>query len=235
MTFAKKKGVLPNSNKIVNIETLKSNDNITIQADTGYYQLKYYKNRNDFQDMQVFSKFIRGAEKIIRMSDEYKAYKAYLINEIGLDHCAVMPGVTGEKATIELHHGPILTLYDYCSIILDSYLVNGEAISSIGLAKVVMQEHFDNHVQCVMLSKTAHQLFHSGKLFIHPSQAWGDLNAFLDKYGDGVSHEQAETINNYLSLAQQNKSTDNGLMQFGSVSNWNKRHSEMLDLEEDEE
>jgi hypothetical protein len=233
MTQEKKKGFLPSSSKIVNIDTKVTDKNITLKGDTGYFTLNYYKNRTHFQDIKVFVKFIKGAEKIIRTSEEYKAYKAYLMNEIGLDHCMVMQGITEEKATIEMHHGPILTLFDYCAIVLDSALVNGETMSSFKLAKVVLEEHFKNNVQVVMLSKTAHQLVHTGKIFIHPSQAWGNMNTFLDTYADGLSAEQIETINEYIALSEQNLSTDNGLFAVEGVNDWNKGRKEMIDLEEE--
>jgi hypothetical protein len=233
MAQEKKKGFLPSSSKIVNIDTKVTDKNITLKGDTGYFTLNYYKNRTHFQDIKVFVKFIKGAEKIIRTSEEYKAYKAYLMNEIGLDHCMVMQGITEEKATIEMHHGPVLTLFDYCAIVLDSAIANGETMSTFKLAKVVLEEHFKNNVQVVMLSKTAHQLVHTGKLFIHPSQAWGNINAFLDTYVDGLSAEQIETINEYIALSEQNLSTDNGLFSVEGVDDWNKGKQEMVDLEEE--
>jgi hypothetical protein len=233
MAEDKKKGFLPRSNNIVNIRPTVTDDNITIKADSGYFVLRYYKNRTDFQDMQEFAAFIKGAEKIIRTSDEYRGYKDYLMNEIGLDHCAVMPGVSGEKATIEMHHGPILTLFDYCAIVLDSAVANGEQMSTFKLAKTVLQEHYDNNVQVVMLSKTAHQLFHAGKLFIHPNQAWGNVNNFLERYADGLSREQIETINEYITMSEQNRSTDNGLMAMGDIGDYNKSSDHLLEFEEE--
>jgi hypothetical protein len=233
MADTKKKGFLPSSSKIVNITPKITDKNISLKAEQGYFELNYYKNRNHFQDLPTFSKFIRGVEKIVRTSDEYKAYKSYLMSEIGLDHCAVMQSVTEEKATVEMHHGPILTLYDYCAIVLDSFLANGELVSSFNVAKTVLEEHFNNNVQVVMLSKTAHQLVHTGKIFIHPDQAWGNLNNFLGKYSDGLSSEQIVTINEYIDRAKLlGGSTDNGYLKAEKTSNWNKRGIDLLDEDE---
>lgn len=232
----KKRGTLglPSNNNIVNINTKMQNGNPTIQADKGYFQLGYFKNRSYFLDTKQFVTFVKGVEKIVRTSDEYKNYIGYLANEIGLNHCMIMPKITGEKATVEMHHGPILTLFDYCAIVLDSALARKQKISTFRIAKTVLQEHFENRVQVVMLSKTAHQMVHTGKIFIHPEQAWGDLNGFLTEYADGLTREQIETINEYIELSKVQRSTDNGNLGVGVVSDWNKYgHSMPMEEEED--
>lgn len=231
----KSKKVLPNSNKIVNINSKTSNGNVTVKADKGYFQLSFYKNKAFFMDSKGYGQFIKSVERIVRTSDEYSAYIFYITNEIGLDHCMLMPGITSDKAKIEMHHGPILTLYDYCAIVVESMLHNGEPISSFRVAKVVMEEHYNNNVQVLMLSKTAHQLVHTGKIFIHPTQAWGNLDNFIEKYKDGLTREQIETINEYLILSEQNKTTDGGTLKAGTMSDWNKANSELLDLEDEDE
>jgi len=209
------------SNKIVNINSKTENNNIVIQADDGYFNLKYYKDKNSFLDIKYYVKFIKAVEKIVRNSDEYSNYISYLKNELNMNYCMVLSKITDDSAEIEMHHGPILTLFDYCSIVTDAYLNKGKKISSFIISKKIIDEHYLNNIQVIMLSKTVHELVHSGKIFIHPSQAWGNLNNFLKKYKSGLTKEQIDTINDYIDLSKRYKSTDAGLLETGGQRDWN--------------
>ena len=204
------------SDKIVNIT---ANDG-KIKAENGYFETSFYFN--DFYDGKKVNAFIKNVEKTIRTSDEYSRYIDYLKNEIGLDYCMVMPNIDDDKASIEMHHGPILTLYDYCEIIVYSLKKRKERVNTFIIANLVLKAHYANIVQVVMLSKTTHSLVHEGKIFIHPSQAWGDLNKFLELYGNGMSSEQIKTFNTYVQLSKKQGSCDNGILEYDKILNWRK-------------
>lgn len=212
---------IPSNNNIANIKSQQKNGNTIIKAEGGYFTVKYFKDKTDFYEPRYYIQFIKNIEKEVRNSDEYKAYINYLKTEIGLDYCSVFGNITDEKATIEMHHGPIFTLFDIVSIILEWYIMNGKEVSTFEIAKVVLQEHFDNHVQVVMLSKTAHQAVHAGKIFISPKQAFGDINPFIDKYMSAMTQEQIDTYNQYVELSENNNTTDNGLLKT-DLKDWNK-------------
>lgn len=202
-----------NIGNIINIEK------DILKAKDGYYLLKLHKSKNDFLERSEETKYVKAIEKLVRQSDEYKLYIHYLLNEIGLDRCSIMAGISSDDATLELHHGPILTLFDYCEIVLN-YLINTDQVDKIttfNIAKIIINEHFENNIQCLFLSKTSHELVHTGKIFINVSQAWGNLNNFLEKYHEGLNHEQIEVINDYLIQCQKYKSTDNGLLKTAEI------------------
>lgn len=224
-------GFVPESNKIVNINSIKDNNNLVLVPDKGFFKLKYYKDKMYFFDPKAYVSFIKGVERLVRRSDEYKTYINYLKTEIGLDHCMVLSNVTDEKASIEMHHGPIFTLFDYCAIMVDYMLLKGEPVTTFSVAKNIMLEHYANRIQVVMLSKTAHQLVHSNKIFINPSQAWGDINGFIELYGSGMSKDQILTYNKYVEISEKNKTSDNGLLK-NKINNWNK--DKIKTLEEDD-
>ena len=227
------------NNKIVNINSIKTkNGNIKLNASDGYYDLSYYKTQSDFYDPKTYISFIKAVEKLVRNSDEYKTYINYLKTEIGLDYCSIFGKITDDKVAIEMHHGPIFTLFVIVSIVLEHCLLHNEQITTYSIAKIVLQEHYDNNIQVVMLCKTAHESVHAGKIYISPKQAWGDINKFIERYGDGMTNDQIETYNQILEIEEKSgHTTDNGLFKISSVKSW-KNNVEELDeshLSENEE
>lgn len=196
------KEIIPESSDIGNLKVDKENK--VIKAD--FYHLPFYKK--DFFEAAEYVKFIKSVEKLIRRSKEYKHYISYLKEEIGLRYDALQPNITDDLTDIEMHHGPILTLFDYCDIVTNYHIKQGSGVNTFMIAQEVLELHFENIVQVVMLSETNHQLVHAGKIFVHPNQAWGDVNKFIERYLDGMTPEQIETFNEYVQLAQSTKATD---------------------------
>lgn len=186
--------------------------------------LPLYKTKKMLNDLDYYNKFIKSVESMIRRSKEYKSYKKYIMEEIGLNYDQCMPNISTELdeiVTIEMHHGPILTLYDYCSIVTDHLLANKLPITSFRIFKLVMEEHFNNHVQIVMLSDLTHKLFHNGNLYINPKQAWGDIRPFLETYKDGVSDRMATIINKNIDIASRFHSFDrDDVLEVNEVEHW---------------
>ncbi len=116
------------------------------------------------------------------------------------------------KLSIEMHHGPILTLFDYVSIVVDHLLEEGKMFTTFHVAKIVLEEHFNNNVQVVMLSKTAHETYHAENIFINFKQGFGDLNAFLTKYHKGLQNEQIMKINRFIEMSKKYDSFDRDLL-----------------------
>ena len=71
-----------------------------------------------------------------------------------------------------------------------------------------------------MLSTTVHQLVHDNKIFIHPSQAFGNLNVFLKRYEDGITPELRKNIATYLDFASKYRSNDMGILECGDYQNY---------------
>lgn len=197
------------------------NDNCTITSEMEIFDISFYKDRDYFVSLENYVAFIKGCEKLVRSSDEYTSFISQL-KEIDLVNCQVLGNVVADDSvSIEMHHGPILTLFDYCAIIIDYHLRKNEKINSFMIANEVIDEHFANRVQTVMLSKTVHQLVDTGKIFINFKQARGDLNGFLQKYKSGLSDEHIRKINKYIELSEKYDSTDNGLLDLkNTITSW---------------
>lgn len=197
------------------------NDNCTITSEMEIFDISFYKDKDYFVSLENYVAFIKGCEKLVRSSDEYTSFISQL-KEIDLVNCQVLGNVVADDSvSIEMHHGPILTLFDYCAIIIDYHLRKNEKINSFMIANEVIDEHFANRVQTVMLSKTVHQLVDTGKIFINFKQARGDLNGFLQKYKSGLSDEHIRKINKYIELSEKYDSTDNGLLDLkNTITSW---------------
>jgi len=195
-----------------NIEYKKPSKNPTIDSDTSLYVIPFYKDEEYFANLDNFVSFVKSTEQLIRTSKFYSRYIKYLKEDIGLNFCQVMSNIKTEEETdnvkIEMHHGPILTLFDYVSIVVDYMLYYGEKITTYKVADIILEEHFNNNIQVVMLSETAHELVHENDIFINYKQGFGNLGTFLKKYREGISDDQISKINKYIQLCAQYDSFD---------------------------
>ena len=116
-----------------------------------------------------------------------------------------------------MHHGPIFTLYDYCEIILEYFIVKKWKISTFRIADLVLEEHQKNHIQVVMLLSTVHEEVHNRNIFINYQQAWGDLNAFVKKYGIAMSDNLKEKLNKYIDRSMMYDSNDFGVLKLSDT------------------
>lgn len=220
--------------QLPNIDFKKPQKNPTIDADTSPFELPFYKDVEYFSNLDNFVGFIKGVERMIRTSKYYSRYIKYIKEEIGLDYCQVLSNIRddyteedskkGRKNTlIEMHHGPILTLFDYVSIVTDYLISKEKKVNSFIVAQIVLEEHFNNNVQIVMLSKTVHEQVHENNIFLNLNQAFGNLNAFLEKYYDGLDIEQIRKINRYIDTSVKYDSFDKDVLTLGKViKKWKK-------------
>ena len=187
-----------------------------IDAETSLYKIPYFKDIDYFSNMDSYVNFVKGVEKAVRTNDRYKKYISYLKKEIKLNRCQVLKNVTDEdfdnSGGIEMHHGPIFNLFDYCAIILEYFIIKHWKISTARVADVVLNEHQMNRIQVVMLSESMHELVHAKKIFINHHQAYGDLNAFLDKYRCALTEDMIEKLNRYIDRCLLMDSSDFGVL-----------------------
>ena len=212
-------------NPIPNIEFKKPSKNPTIDSETSLYMIPFYKDAEYFANLDNFISFVKAVESMVRSSKFYKRYIKYIKEDVGLNFCQVLSNIkqTDESklVEIEMHHGPILTLFDYVSIVVDHMLANNKKINSFIVADIVLQEHFANNVQVVMLSKTVHEEVHEGNIFLNMKHAFGDLNSFLFRYKDGLSEDQINKINNYIRLCEQYDSFDKQTLKLAeNIKKW---------------
>lgn len=210
--------------KLLNIDFRKQNKNPTIDCDSSLYELPFYKDAEFFSNLDNYIYFIKDVEKCVRTSNDYSKYIRYLKTDIGLKCCQVLSNIEEEDENdklIEMHHGPILTLFDCVAIVVDYLLAEKKKINTFIVTDIILDEHFDNNIPVVMLSKTVHQEVHENNIFINYQQAFGDLNAFLTKYRKGLTDEQIIKINKYIETSQKYDSFDRDVLKLDTnIKKW---------------
>lgn len=176
----------------------KSNITPIIDAKTSFYKIPFFKDTEYFSNYDAYISFVKGVEHAVRTNDRYRKYISYLKKEVKLNRCQVLKNINDEDADIEMHHGPVFTLFDVCAIVLEYFIIKNWKITTFRVADQVLDEHQKNRVQVVMVAKTVHEEIHNGEIFINIHQAFGDLNAFLKKYAPAISSEYREQVNRYI-------------------------------------
>lgn len=189
--------------------------------DNPYDVIMYYKDSDYLEDSTNFDKFVKGCESFIRTSDDYKYFIHKLDTVFGLNFDQVQPKIKSSKdVTVEMHHGPIFTLYDVVSIVTDFRLERGMKINTFRVADQVLDDHFDLIVPVLRLAVTNHEAVHNGDLFINVKQAIGDHKKFIDKYGSVFDDNIKYRLYQYYQMCKSNKSFDNGYLDLEHVKKY---------------
>lgn len=191
--------------KMVNLVSKQTkNGNIVVSMENAqYFYLPFDKSPVDFTDEKVRESFIKSVEKLVRASKLYKAYVSYLKVECGMEHDAVFSNVSSSeksKTKIEMHHGPVFTLYDYVEIVLNKFFAEKKDVNSFDIAAEVLDLHRRKLVQTVMLSQAVHISMDDPKHapFISLDQTFGNLIGFVEEYGKYFSPKNRNDLKNYL-------------------------------------
>jgi hypothetical protein len=176
--------------------------NPSLRSPYAINDLLFYQTRETLQDVDVFRSFLKNSENRFRASAEYKAYKSYLIENIGINRCQIFGNVTTDDADIELHHN-VLGLFDIFLLICYHTINTVGIISSFDLIQMVTQEHYANRVGVTFLSKTAHQIYtNDPDGYIPPEMTFGSWWELLSIYKYGITYEIASKILRYIKKYQ---------------------------------
>lgn len=181
--------------------------NPTLRSPNAITDLPFYQTRETLMDVDNFRNFLKNAESRFRASKEYKAYKSYLIEYLGINRCQIFGNITTEDADIELHHN-VIGLFDICLLITSHVINTVGVISTFDLIQLLIKEHWENRVGVTFLSETAHQMYTNDPGgYIPPEMTFGAWWELLSIYRYGITYDLANKIIKYLQKYQNNTNT----------------------------
>jgi hypothetical protein len=168
--------------------------NPSLKSPNSTFEQPFYQTRDSFTDIDYYKRFLENCISRFRHSKTYKNYKHYLYS-LGLDHCQLLGQVSTESgATIEMHHN-FLNIFDITLLITEHLLNTVGYVSTFDVVQKLKEEHRENNIPIVMLSKTAHQLFHNADGVILPARmCFGYWIELLRKYNKGITIDIAQKV-----------------------------------------
>lgn len=160
-------------------------------------------------------KFIKQVERVVRGSQEYKQYIAFLRKEIDMTMCSYFTNISkkdGAKVSIEIHHEPF-TLFDITQIVVEKWNQEGMEINPILIAEEVMKLHFQNRVGLIPISITVHELVHEGRIFIPLQNVYGDFISFLEEYEPYISSDLNDVLEIKLKMSRDAQAQDLSILE----------------------
>lgn len=197
-----------------------------IDSDNSNYYLEFDKSDDFFGYYDNEIAFYKGVEKMVRKHKFIQTvYPKYLKEVVGLNTCQVMSGIESDdknKIRIEMHHGPILTLFDTCEIVAKHMIRNEYPhINSFSVANEVVEQHRLNNVRVIFLAKSVHDKVHEEGIYLNYKQGFGDTLRFLELFKDGVDKDMRIKINDYLAWSMTHDSTDSDILRLaGTMREW---------------
>lgn len=168
-------------------------ENPVLRSPNTYIECPFRQSQETFMDVDTYKKFLSNCIQRFRRSKTYTNYKHYLY-DIGLDRCQLLGNIDSEMATIEMHHN-FLNVFDITLLITEHLLKTIEHVTTFDVVKELKLAHRANEIPIVMLSKTAHQIYHNGEGVVLPARMcfgyWYDL---LQTYNKGITLNIAQKI-----------------------------------------
>lgn len=222
----KKEEIELTENEFPDVTSYLDNGNPTLRSPNSTYEISLLQTQETLNDIDSYSKFIHNAIYQFRHTRVYKSYKSYLMS-LGLDHCAYLHNVNSEMAELEMNHC-ILTLFDIALMISEHYIKTYGYVSTFHIVAALREEHSENRIPLIMMSKTVHQLYHNDELFyVHPKQIFGKWTSLLSKYRNGITPEICTKLLYYIRMALKDgaNSTDNDMLILANeIQNWSAKN-----------
>lgn len=167
--------------------------NPTLRSPNAIVECQFAQTEDSFMDVDLYKDFITNCMSRFRHSVTYRHYKSYLY-DIGLNKCQLLGNIDSEMATIEMHHN-FLNLFDITLLITEHWLKTYGQVTTFDVVQELKEEHKNNEIPIVMLSETAHELYHNGDGIVLPARMcfgyWYDL---LKRYHRGITVNIAQKI-----------------------------------------
>lgn len=155
-----------------------------------------------FEDEKECLKFIKACENMIRKSPEYKLWRDYIVDVLGVNEC-MLTHERMDEVTIEVHHH-VPSLFMVVKSTINKFIQEKREFSTFDICLEVISLHFMNKIGYVTLIKSMHEKFHNGFLRIPANLIRGDYNYFVANFAKYLDDEDMATINERLAANNSN-------------------------------
>ena len=181
--------------------SIKSNvEKMELYSDSFPFNLPLRISR--FESETDYAKFIKGCEGLLRKSIEYKDWRNYIIDVLGVNTCMI----TNERideCTIDVHHH-VPSLFMVVKALVNRKLKHEEKFSSFDICMEAIELHFQNKIGYVTLLASMHEKFHNGFLEIPKDLIKGDYMYFIKEFSEYLDDDDLNTINQRMSINSTN-------------------------------
>ncbi len=156
----------------------------------------------NFESESEYVKFIKACERGIRNSIEYRHWKNYIIDILGINTCMITEERM-DQCTIEVHHH-MPSLFVFVKGIINKKMEDEEEFCSFDIAREAIELHYQNKVGYVTLIKSIHEKFHNGFLSVPIEIIKGNYKQYLEDFSSYLDDDDLDTINQRLSVNESN-------------------------------
>ena len=112
--------------------------------DDPYAYIMMHLDREYLEDNKACESFIKECERSIRRSDDYKGFIDWIQRVVGINFCQVSSKIiSSDKVHVEMHHGPIFTIYDVILCAIDYRLDKNLRVNTFTITDQVLQDNKD--------------------------------------------------------------------------------------------
>ncbi|OQB41147.1 MAG: hypothetical protein BWY04_01033 [candidate division CPR1 bacterium ADurb.Bin160] len=156
----------------------------------------------NFEDEKQFIKYIRHCEKMVRGSIEYKLWRNYITDILGVTEC-VLTHEKLDETSIEIHHH-IPSLFILIKSIILKNIDEDKEFSTFEISTECIEIHYKNQIGYVSIISSLHEKFHNGFLEIPIEMIRGNYNFFIQNYFKYLDDTDLETINQRIKINKKN-------------------------------
>lgn len=147
---------------------------------------------------------IKKIESMVRNSKEYRGFLAYVKECLSIRNCAFFEDIdfVDNELSLEFHH--LITLHDLVILVAAKMILalkDDEYLLTFDIAKKVIEEHLNDNVPGVMLSRTIHEMVHAGLKQIPKDSKevhLGNYKTLITNYYELLSDKEIQTIKDFL-------------------------------------
>ena len=169
------------------------------------YPFNLSLRRSDFPDNKSLFRFVKNCERLIRNCPEYKDWRNYIFDVLGINSCSISLEEKNE-VSIEIHHH-IPSLFMIVKTLVNKKISNNEEFSSFDICLETIILHFQNKIGYIPIITSLHEKLHNGFLNIPIELVKGNYKMFIKELWEFIDDDDKKIIEERLSYNFENCSS----------------------------